>query len=142
MTAHESSPDEATGGYRVGLDLVAVADVDQALHDHGDRYLDRVYSSTEVADSCVGSRPVSSRLAARFAAKEALLKVLRARDVGIDWPSLEIVRAEWGGVEVVLSGTAAKRASEEGLDSFSASLTHDGGFAAAVVLAKESEVAR
>jgi phosphopantetheinyl transferase (holo-ACP synthase) len=67
-----------------------------------------------------------------------MLKVLRVRDEGIAWPSIELVRTEWGGVDVALSGTAAERAAARGLSSFAVSLTHEDGYAAAVVVAAES----
>lgn len=125
--------------FRVGVDLIAVAAVEQALRDHGSRYLARVYSPAEIASSACGANPDPARLAARFAAKEAVLKVLRARDVGIPWPSIETVRTEWGGLDVVLSGAAAEQAASEGLKSFDVSVTHDGGFAVAVVVAAGSQ---
>ncbi len=131
--------DNAPVPYRVGVDLVAVDDVAQALRDHGERYLLRVYSPAEVADSS-GTAPDPVRLAARFAAKEATLKVLRTPDTGIAWASIEILRANWGGVALVLSGVAAVQATRQGLGAFDVSLSHDSGFAVAVVLAEESEM--
>jgi len=129
--------------YRVGVDLVAVATVEEALRDHGERYLSRIYSPAEVATSTAGgARPDPGRLAARFAAKEATLKVLRRPDVGIAWPSIEVVRTASGGVALALSGRAAEQAASEGLTSFDVSLTHEAGFAVAVVLAEESGPAR
>ncbi len=59
---------------RVGIDTVEVAAVEAAIAAHGDRYLERVYTPREVAD-CNGD---AERLAARFAAKEATFKALRA----------------------------------------------------------------
>lgn len=128
--------------YRVGVDLVAVATVEQALRDHGERYLSRVYSPAEVTTSSNDTRPDPSRLAARFAAKEATLKVLRRPDVGIAWRSIEVVRTDKGGVALALSGTAAEQAAGEGLTSFDLSLSHEGGFAIAVVLAEEAGPSR
>lgn len=121
----------------MGVDLVAIAAVEQALHDHGDRYLARVYSPSEVADAGAGGHPDPSRLAARFAVKEATLKVLHAHQLAIPLATIEVVRTEWGGVDIRLSGEAAMRAEEEGLTSFAVSLTHEEGYAAAVVLAEE-----
>jgi holo-[acyl-carrier protein] synthase len=118
---------------RVGVDLVSVAAVEEALKDHGDRYLARVYTEREVKDSARDP----SRLAARFAAKEATLKVLRAHEIGIPWPSIEVVRTDWGGVTIALDGVAAARAEEEGLHGFALSLSHEEGFAIAVVMSEE-----
>jgi len=62
---------------RVGIDLVSVDAVRQSLSEHGEHYLSRVYSEREVRDCTTPSGPDPERLAARFAAKEATLKVLR-----------------------------------------------------------------
>jgi holo-[acyl-carrier protein] synthase len=118
---------------RVGVDLVSVSAVEEALKDHGEHYLTRVYTPAEVTDSAGDA----TRLAARFAAKEATLKVLRAHEIGIAWPSIEVVRTDWGGVALSLSGVAAARAEEEALSGFALSLSHEEGFAVAVVISEE-----
>jgi len=115
---------------RLGLDLVAVEQVAAALATHGDRYLRRVYTPREVAD-CAGD---ATRLAARFAAKEATRKTLGIRDEGVGWSSVE-VRLDGGAPTIVLSGRAAELARDAGLSDFAVSLTHEAGLAAAVVLA-------
>jgi len=57
---------------RTGVDMIEIERVDQAITAHGDRFLDRVYTSAELA-YCRGRR---ESLAARFAAKEAVAKAL------------------------------------------------------------------
>lgn len=121
---------------RVGIDLVMVSSVRDALSEHGDRYLGRIFTDSEVADSASATGPDPQRLAARFAAKEATLKVLRAPTTGFPWRSLEVVRTSCGGVALALSGAAAQHAVDEGLTHFDVSLTHEGEFAMAVVLAE------
>jgi holo-[acyl-carrier protein] synthase len=118
---------------RVGVDLVSVSAVEEALKDHGEHYLTRVYTPAEVTDAAGDA----TRLAARFAAKEATLKVLRAHEIGIAWPSIEVVRTDWGGVALSLTGVAAARAEEESLSGFALSLSHEEGFAVAVVISEE-----
>jgi holo-[acyl-carrier protein] synthase len=78
----------------------------------------------------------TERLAARFAAKEATLKVLRAGDEGISLRAIEVRRDPGGWVDLELTGPAAALAAEAGLSGFAVSLTHDGGYASAVVLAE------
>ena len=75
------------------------------------------------------------RLAGRFAAKEATLKVLRPGEVGIPWDSIEVVRDPGGWVELELSGPAAAVAADTGVTELALSITHEGGFASAVVIA-------
>ena len=120
-------------GMRVGIDLTSVSGVRDAVAAHGDRYLTRVYTSRELLD-CGGD---PARLAGRFAAKEAAIKVLRPRqDTALPWSDIEVLRQPGGHVELRLGGSAALRAEQEGLAAFSVSLSHEGDAACAVVLAE------
>ena len=74
---------------RVGIDLVLVDSIREALDLHGDRYLERVYTAQEIADCRDGDDVAPERLAARFAAKEAGMKALRLSrtkgSTGVRW---------------------------------------------------------
>jgi holo-[acyl-carrier protein] synthase len=118
----------------VGIDLTSVAEVADALREHGDHYLRRVYTPREVAES--GADP--ARLAARFAAKEAVRKVLGVGEGGLGWPTVECRRTPDGDVEIALTGRAAELAAEAGLTAFAVSITHEAGLAAAVVVAERA----
>ena len=76
------------------------------------------------------------RLAARFAAKEATLKVLRPRDGGVPWSAIEVRRDPGGWVEIELTGGRRRARRGGGRGRPRVSLTHEGGFAAAVVIAE------
>ena len=116
---------------RVGIDLVAVESVAEAVRMHGDRYLTRIFTAGELAD-CGGD---PQRLAARFAAKEATLKVLRPADSdSVPWSSIEVVRNPAGWVDLSLSGPAEALAAVTGITGFAVSLTHEGAYASAVVV--------
>lgn len=126
-----SSTDEV----RVGADLVAVEDVATSVERFGDRYLRRVYTDHEIA-CCQGDpHVVAAGLAARFAAKEAVVKVLRPAGPRPDWRSIEVRRAPTGWCAVELRGEAARLAEEAGIRSWAVSLSHEAGMAAAVVVA-------
>ncbi|HXQ44600.1 MAG TPA: 4'-phosphopantetheinyl transferase superfamily protein [Acidimicrobiales bacterium] len=127
--------DETFGGLRVGTDLVAVDDVAESVARFGDRYVGRVYTAHEV--SCCQGPPsvVAAGLAARFAAKEATIKVLRPVDHQPDWRSIEIRRDPAGWCAVHLTGGAARMARQQGIRNLAVSLTHESGMAAAVVVA-------
>ena len=115
---------------RVGIDLTSVSAVREAMSAHGDRYLDRVFTRRERTDC--GDDP--ARLAGRFAAKEAALKVLRpSPTTALPWSDIEVVRHEDGHVELALAGRAAAHADEHGLSGFAISLSHEGDAACAVV---------
>jgi holo-[acyl-carrier protein] synthase len=120
---------------RVGTDLVLVETVRASLRAHGEHYLQRVYTQREVRD-CTGDDGVDPlRLAARFAAKEATLKVLRPIDEGIAWSSIEVVRDCSGWVGLELSGPAAELADGAGIGDLALSVSHEGAYATAVVIA-------
>jgi holo-[acyl-carrier protein] synthase len=115
----------------VGIDLVCAERIQESMREHGERYLHRVYTAAELAD-CDGD-PL--RLAARFAAKEATMKVLRRGDEALPWNSIGVRRDGAGRPSIELTGAAAELAEARGVGSLELSLTHDGGYAAAVVLA-------
>lgn len=120
---------------RVGTDLVSIETVRGSIETHAEHYLERVYTRRELHDCQTPEGIDPERLAARFAAKEATLKVLRPRDEGIPWNSIEVRRDPHGWVELELSGQAAMLAAVAGVTDLSLSITHEGGFAAAVVVA-------
>lgn len=119
---------------RVGIDTVAVAAVRDALTAHGERYLQRVYTPREVVDCTGVDGPDPERLAARFAAKEATLKALRASEGGVPWAAIEVRRDPGGHPELALSGQAAALAERTGITGLEVSLTHEAGLASAVVV--------
>ena len=122
---------------RIGVDLVSVRDVRDAIGAHGDRYLHRVFSDEELVD-CAGEAKVdASRLAARFAAKEATIKVLRpGADEAVPWRDVAVRRGPSGVPELELDGAAATLASRARIATLAVSLTHERGYAGAVVVAE------
>jgi len=117
---------------QVGIDLVGDQEVREAIRLHGPRYLERVYTDEELRD-CGDN---VSRLAARFAAKEAAMKVLRHGDEPLPWRSIGVRRDSSGRPALELSGEAAQLACRRGVRSLSVSLTHERRLAAAIVLAE------
>ncbi len=126
---------------RVGIDLIAVESVEESIRTHEDRYLNRVYTRRELSDCRTGTGIDAEKLAARFAAKEATMKVLRPGAVGVPWSSIGVRRDPGCAPELELTGSAATLAGDVGINDLALSLTHDGGYAAAVVIA-EIEVRR
>ena len=116
---------------RTGCDLQRVDVVSDAIRDFGARYLDRVYTPGEQASYATGG---AASLAARFAAKEAVLKLIGTAD-GVDLRTVEI-RTPQGRPEVHLSGHAADLAREAGIDAadIDVSLSHTGDLALAVAV--------
>jgi holo-[acyl-carrier protein] synthase len=128
---------------RVGIDLVCVDSVRDSLSSHAEHYLKRVYTEREVRD-CEGPGGVApERLAARFAAKEAAMKVLRpsSRDA-LPWTSIEVLSDRDGLACLHLNGPAAELAEAAGVEGLQLSLTHEGLQACAVVIAELSDGCR
>jgi len=127
---------------RVGCDVADIDDVENSLAAFGDRYLRKVFTASEISD-CRGRNRVS-RLAARFAAKEAVIKAFAEPDTAFPWREIEVTRD--GPLPVLrLNGTLAERAQRQGWLSSSLSLSHADCHAMAVVVVvcrpDESEVA-
>lgn len=122
---------------RVGIDLVAVDSVARSLAgDHAAHYLERIYTEREVDDCRAESGEIDpARLAARFAAKEAAIKALPGGGDEVRLTTIEVRREPDGQVRLELSGHAAELASQGGIEELALSLTHEGGFAAAAVVA-------
>lgn len=124
---------------RIGVDLVHIADIGESVAAFGDRYLQRIFTRRELdaAGAAAGqAQPLDlSRLAARYAAKEALLKVLRPVGHWFNWQLIEVVGEPGGWVSLELHGAARARAEAEGLRQFSVSLSHEKDYAIAVVSA-------
>lgn len=121
---------------RVGIDLVQVSRIEESLQKFGERFLRRLFHRDEIAYALASPVACSRRLAARFAAKEAALKALHVADRGVSWRDIEVRRASDGDCALVLHGSAQRAAREAGLEVASLSLTHEGDYAAAVVLVR------
>jgi holo-[acyl-carrier protein] synthase len=119
---------------RVGVDICDITQVANAIETFADRYLTRVYTPHELA-SCRDSGDFAARLGARFAAKEAVIKVLRPSDSLPDWRSIEVQTAADGSCAIALTGLAGRLAHEAGISNVAVSLTHEGSVAAAVAIA-------
>jgi holo-[acyl-carrier protein] synthase len=117
---------------RTGCDLAAVQDVLDGIQAHGERYLARVFTVRERADT--GDDP--ERLAARFAGKEAVVKLLRpTRTDAVPLHDVAIVSDEHGAPRVELSGAAAALAAAAGITVVDVSLSHERGLALATAVA-------
>ena len=119
----------------VGVDIVEVEAVAAALSSgRAERYLELVYSPEELRD-CTGAHGIeASRLASRFAAKEAVRKAIGGEIMDLPWRSIEVVRAVDGRPSVRLDQPATAVARRRGLRAFAVSLSHEPAYAAAIVV--------
>jgi len=118
-----------------GIDLVDFPRIEDMLKKHGERFLDRVFTAAEQAYAKANKNGVE-KLAGRFAAKEAVLKLLGTGWRGkIAWTDIEVVNTEMGRPEVKLSGEVKKIADKSGITQISISITHTANFAIASAVA-------
>jgi len=124
-------------GPRVGIDLVSVEAVEESIRVHSGRYLGRVYTSRELHEcSTPAGAPDGRRLASRFAAKEAALKILRTGDEAVPWQSIGVSCDSSGRPSIELTGAAADLARARRIEALDLSITQAGPYAAAVVVAR------
>ena len=121
----------------LGTDLVAIGRVEAVLSRHRGRFLDRVFTPTEQADCLSRARP-ATHLAARFAAKEATMKALGTGwGLGVRWQDVEVRSTASTPPTLRLTGVAKERAEAQGIRQALVSLSHDGDYAIAVVVATD-----
>ncbi|HYO67421.1 MAG TPA: holo-ACP synthase [Archangium sp.] len=118
----------------LGMDICSVERIQRILDGpRAERFLERVYTKAERA-LCSGRADAASAYAARFAAKEALVKALGAPP-GLTWQDMEVVR-EGGPPRFRLSGVALAEMEKRRAEALLA-LTHDAGVAAATVILQD-----
>ena len=107
------------GPMALGVDVTELDRIERVVKQYGQRFLDRIYTPGEQA-YCRGRIP---QLAARFAAKEAVMKALGTGRWGVGWREVEVVRGR-GAPSVTLHGRARKRAEALGITAMAISITH------------------
>lgn len=118
-----------------GIDLIEVERIARMLSEHPERFRDRVFTPDEIA-YCESSRKrAAEHFAARFAAKEAVLKALGTgwRD-GIAWTDIEVRRDPAGAPSIRLSGEAQRVAESKGITGWLVSISHTASLAQASVI--------
>ncbi|HWH37370.1 MAG TPA: holo-ACP synthase [Candidatus Limnocylindrales bacterium] len=121
-------PQPPEGTTELGIDIIKVERIAAALRKHGDRFPRRVLTESE--QRYVRNRP--QNFAGRWAAKEAVSKVLGLGVRGVGWRDIEIARLPTGQPEVRLHGRAAGRAEQLGMGRIAVSISHEGDYAVAV----------
>lgn len=116
------------GTTELGIDIIKVSRIADALGRHGTRFSSRVLTPSE--RSYVRDRPET--FAGRWAAKEAVSKVLGLGVRGIGWRDIEIERLPTGQPAVRLHGRAAARAEQLGMERIAVSISHEADYAVAV----------
>ncbi len=118
----------SSGITELGVDIIKVDRIRRTIDRFGERFFRRVLTVGE--QRYVRGRPVT--MAGRWAAKEAVSKVLGLGVRGIGWTEIEIERLPTGAPSVRLHGRAARRSEQLGMGRIAVSISHEGDYAVAV----------
>lgn len=129
-TGEPFSPPARQPNIVLGVDLVERDRLVRVWERHGERFLRRVFTPTELAQNAGRVE----RLAGRFAAKEAAAKALGTGIGTLSWQEIEITRQPGGKPSLVLYGAARARARALGITAFDVSISDTHGHAVAVVV--------
>jgi holo-[acyl-carrier protein] synthase len=120
---------------KIGTDICSIPRISAAYERFGERFLDRILTAQEKRYVMSQARQSMSRLAGRFAAKEAASKALGTGWHGLYWKEVEVVRLPSGEPTLRLHGRAVEIAKRRGLERFEVSISHEREFATATVVA-------
>jgi len=118
----------------VGTDIIEIARIEKAIARWGDSFLRRVYTDLEL--KLYRRKP--SSLAARFAGKEAVMKLLGTGRKGVSWKEIETLSHPSGKPLLHLYGRALVKAKSLGLKGVAISLSHSRKYAIALVASETS----
>jgi holo-[acyl-carrier protein] synthase len=108
-----------------GIDIVETDRIAQLIHEHAQRFLDRVYTEKEQRYAARNPKRYIEHLAGRFAAKEAVLKVLGTGwRGGIAWTDIEILPEPSGQPKITLTGECHRIAAHLGIVRWHVSISH------------------
>jgi holo-[acyl-carrier protein] synthase len=129
-----SLPPVPEGTTELGVDIIKIERIAAALQRFGDRFPRRVLTDAE--QRYVRNRP--QNFAGRWAAKEAVSKVLGLGVRGVGWRDIEIERLPTGQPSVRLHGRALARAEQLGMNRVAVSISHEGDYAVAIAFGVRS----
>jgi holo-[acyl-carrier protein] synthase len=122
-----------------GIDLVDFPRIESMIERHGGRFLNRVFTQREQSDAEATYNRIE-KLAGRFAAKEAVMKLLGTGWRGkIAWTDIEVVNNAMGQPVVEISGEVRRIAEASGIGRITLSITHTANFAIASAVALTDE---
>jgi holo-[acyl-carrier protein] synthase len=116
--------------HHIGTDIIEIQRIQYAIERYGERFINRVYTKDELQ---IYGR-LTHALAASFASKEAVMKVLGTGNRGVAWREIETLNHPSGKPYIRLSGRAKKVADELGLTEIDVSLSHCKEYATAVAI--------
>jgi holo-[acyl-carrier protein] synthase len=122
----------------LGADLIETRRVQESIDRFGERFLERIFTSGEIAYCMRKKKNAAESFAARFAAKEAWAKALGTGiSRGVIWKEFEVKREASGRPTLHFNGRAAELAEAMGVRRVQLSLTHSRELAMAMVVVED-----
>ncbi len=118
----------------IGTDIIECVRIAQMIEKHGEVFLQRVFTQREIV-YCSSRKAATQHYAGRWAAKEAVLKVLGTGWAkGIQWTDIEVVNEVSGAPVIKITGKAAEIAKERGILEVMITISHCRAYATAVAM--------
>ena len=115
----------------IGTDIIECVRIAQMIEKHGEVFLQRVFTQKEIL-YCSSRKAATQHYAGRWAAKEAVLKVLGTGWAkGIQWTDVEVVNEVSGAPVIKITGKAAEIAKERGFREVMITISHCRAYATA-----------
>ena len=116
--------------HHIGTDIIEIERIRRSIERYGERFLNRVFTKDEMM--IYGHLPHA--LAASFASKEAVMKVLGTGARGVAWREIETLNHPSGKPYIRLNGRARQAAEKLGIKEIDVSLSHSKEYATAVAI--------
>jgi len=124
----------------LGTDIVEITRIGQMIERHGELFLQRVYTETEIR-YCQQRKESMQHYAGRWAAKEAVMKTLGTGFTrGVGWQDIEVANRRSGQPRIVLTGGAKEFATRRGIDDILITISHCRTYATATAIALQTQV--
>ena len=118
--------------FRIGIDIVSVQRMRRVIERQGSRFLNRVFTKSE-QDYCDRKRNKFENYAARFAAKEAVIKAKKGGPGRYAFRDIEVVRGKAGAPSIEINARSRKKMGIPPNATFELTLAHEREFAVAAV---------
>jgi len=117
----------------LGIDLVRVDRIEGIIEKWGERFLNKIYSSAE-REYCYSKARPALHLAARFAVKEAVIKMLGGNSYNLCWHDFEVKNNQEGLPELKTSASLQELLKKKGIERVHISISHEQEYAIAQVI--------
>lgn len=122
----------------IGVDIIEIERLEKLWRRHGERMARRLFTPRELKYCLARANPAAS-MAARFGAKEAVMKAMNMGMGQCRWRDIEVVSGPDGSPRLCLSGFAAQKAGRLGINCWHISLAHDRTHAVAYIVAERRQ---